>query len=285
MLSSRSSNRSAEEFLILACVKDPTSLSIIAVFAALNLLLFPLYLLVLFVGFKQWRQRQQQGALSGMGTSDVLTYNLALVEIIGNVSAGGFAGSSWNNLTPGLIMSFCLFVMYFFGEAMFHCGICVDRYLAVVHPIAYRNLKEARAVLIRNVTVVFCWLCIALWCVYVPILYPDFPAKELLAVIIFFTLVVFYCCLCALYFLTRPGPDNKKQVDQSKLRAFHIISTITCLLFVKMIGVLVYLCFYILAPLKPSLVCRTLISSVIVITPVNTLIPLLFLRRMKQTFR
>ncbi|KAI9531410.1 hypothetical protein NQZ68_041621 [Dissostichus eleginoides] len=89
------------------------------------------------------------------------------------------------------------------STALFHLLTCVERYLAVVHPITYLGLRQGGGVRIRNISI----------------------------------------GISVLYVLKRPGPGevggNRKRVDQSKQRAFYTILSITGVILLRFGGNLI----------------------------------------------
>ncbi|KAK7910078.1 hypothetical protein WMY93_014762 [Mugilogobius chulae] len=98
------------------------------------LLLIPLFLFVVYVAFKQKKKHLP------MSHSDILTFNnigMELLSIIG--SATYVVGTKFGQRIE---MGGHLYSTGAVGQTCFHTLTCVDRYLAVVHPITYLRLKE-----------------------------------------------------------------------------------------------------------------------------------------------
>ncbi|KAK2899526.1 hypothetical protein Q8A73_012655 [Channa argus] len=90
-------------------------------------LLLPLSLHVLFLGLQRW---WHQRSFATTSHSDILTYHSAAMELI------CVLGTSIHILT------------------------CVERYLAIVHPVIYVGLRQSRGVRIRNVSIGLSVLCV-----------------------------------------------------------------------------------------------------------------------------
>ncbi|KAK7910075.1 hypothetical protein WMY93_014759 [Mugilogobius chulae] len=89
--------------------------------------------------------------------SDVFTFHMMAIEMLTTVAAVLFMyGLSTKmeelTITAGLIFTFCST-----GQIYFHSLTCVERYLAVVHPITYLRLKKRGGVTIRNISIGVAW--------------------------------------------------------------------------------------------------------------------------------
>ena len=115
----------------------------------------------------------------------------------------------------------------------FHTLTCLERYLAVVHPIIYLSLKNERGIRIRNITNGCVWP-LSIMEAYVFMLFNTYLNLSVLIVIL---IIIVFFSLSVLCVLTRPGPGEQGgdggRVDQSKQRAFYIIMVILVLLLVK----------------------------------------------------
>ncbi len=114
------------------------------------LLLLPLCILVLYLGFQQWHQLPPGTTMSH---SDVFTYHMVGTELLGIL---GFKLTSCGVHTEFhqiLTVSIYLLSINSNGQTLFHILTCVERYLDVVHPITYLSLRTARGIRVRNVTI------------------------------------------------------------------------------------------------------------------------------------
>ncbi|KAJ0055671.1 hypothetical protein NL108_009620, partial [Boleophthalmus pectinirostris] len=202
-------------------------------FLSLNLLLIPLFIFVLYIGYRQKKQHQ-----SPPSHSDVFTYNIIAMEIVATIGSVSFiigvktgvSSPMGNNLFPSGII----------GQMCFHCLTCVDRYLAVAHPITYLRLKERGGVKIRNIAVAGSWvISVGLKTVLHIFLQQGDGGILDLSLAFFFFAVVIFCSVSVLCVLIRPGPGeggkDSRRTDQSKQRAFVIIMVIMGILFVRFV--------------------------------------------------
>ncbi|KAI4798565.1 hypothetical protein KUCAC02_021963 [Chaenocephalus aceratus] len=113
------------------------------------------------------------------------------------------------------------------GQIPFHILTCVERHLAVVHPITYLRLRNRGGIMMRNVSIAFAWLFFFTWfpvSTFIDSMAPYF------CVTTFSMVVVTFCSLSVLRALIRPGPGkaggDKGRLGQSKKRAFYTIMAI-----------------------------------------------------------
>ncbi|KAI3376422.1 hypothetical protein L3Q82_016443 [Scortum barcoo] len=90
----------------------------------------PLSIFILHLGHQRWRQ---QRSFKTTSHSDFFTLHMAALELISEL-----------------------------GSA-FHILTCVERYLAVVHPVTYLGLKQSGGIRIRNISTGCVWLLCFGW--------------------------------------------------------------------------------------------------------------------------
>ncbi|KAJ4948209.1 hypothetical protein JOQ06_019746 [Pogonophryne albipinna] len=192
---------------------------------------------VLYLGFQRWRQ--QSSTSSTTSHSDIFTFHMVLMELVDysgiTLVILGFHLVNKNATSAGFIIT----LLPWYGRAYFHVLTCVERYLAVVHPVTYLNLKGQRGVRIRNI-------CIG---------------------------------MSVLHVLIRPGPGeqggDRTIVDQSKRRAFYTIVAILGVLLLRSCWnmALVVLIVFNEWP------CVMMVSESWITLPSSLVLPLLFLHR------
>lgn len=176
-----------------------------------------------------------------------------------------------------------LFVINLSAHTLFHLLTCVERYLAVVHPITYRSLKKAKGIRIRNATIASVWLtCL----IEIGILFT--ADKESIDVLFYCTIAIVlvimsFCSLSVLRVLIRPGPGegggDQGRVDQTKLKAFYTIMAILGALTIKCAGTVFTAALYNLPQLGESQRCGVWLSVVWFNIPSSLVLPLLFLHK------
>lgn len=190
-------------------------------------LLIPLSILVLGLGHQRRQQRH-----SVTSHSNIFTYHTAAIELVWSFGSGLFFGgfSAGHQEITG--MGYFLAALSLFGENLFHLLTCMERYLAVVYPIIYRGLKGAPGVRIRNVSTACVWLLSFVWSSFkITNEDPTADISLFLFPLLLSLVGASFCSLSVLCVLMRPGPGDreqgKKQVKQSKRKAFLTIAAIT----------------------------------------------------------
>ena len=168
------------------------------------------------------------------------------------------------------------------GQSLFHCLTCVERYLAVVHPITFMRLRETRGVRIRNISIACVWLLSFGWTGVTKMYLPYFPTVPFLFIMGCGLIVILFCCFSVLRVLTHPGPGevggNKEQVAQSKRRAFYMIVAILGVLLLRFVGLLVSFSLREVVTLPEDL-CWIEDFGLALTIPSSLVVPLLFLHK------
>lgn len=242
--------------------------------------LLPVYIFILHLGFKQWcQQRPNATATSNF---DIFTYHMIPVELLNILSTIFSCWGAHTNISELLVAGVYLLILTLVGQMLYHSLICLDRYLAVVHPVTYRSLKGQRWVRARNVVIASPWPLSFLMTVIG--LAGDLNSSYYLMYFIsgFELIFIAVFSLSILWVLNRPGPGagGKQHIDRSKLRAFYIV--------IAILGVLVF-------RLSWSIISSALINSnnqnhcvlasvtYWINVPSSLIVPLLYLqRRVKQ---
>jgi len=107
---------------------------------------------------------------------------------------------------------------------LFQCLMCVERYLAVVHPVTFLKYKPLRY---RVICCTVVWF-IVLGCCFLCLLVSD--EMELILLLLqflpFFSIQLF-CCVAVLRALKQSGPGERarqrKEENHMKRRAFYLI--------------------------------------------------------------
>uniref|UniRef100_A0A096MBW3 G-protein coupled receptors family 1 profile domain-containing protein n=1 Tax=Poecilia formosa TaxID=48698 RepID=A0A096MBW3_POEFO len=189
-------------------------------------LLFPLCLFILHSGIQQWWRNNRSA--SSMSHSDFFTFHLAVIELLGVFGCVLGLCAPYSNQSV-LVTAVNILSFSSFGGVYFHVLTCVDRYLAVLHPLTYMSLKKDRGFRIRHVCVCCVWL--------LGVVETALMTAGLVFIVLNFCVLIlslasiFYCTLSVLRALISPGPakqlKGKKKVDQMKQRALHTILAIT----------------------------------------------------------
>ncbi len=155
--------------------------------------------------------------------SEFFNLNLSICEI----------GNSLNAMFGILACFFSSFkaVTYFLqglgitGRPLFHCLICVERYLAVVHPVIFLKYKPLRyRVICCTVAWIIC-LGSCLFCTFILISFSMVQYVWFISIqflLFFFTQL--FCLVAVLRALKQSGPGERKREEENhmKRRAFYL---------------------------------------------------------------
>ncbi len=150
-----------------------------------------------------------------------------------------------SNLLPNVVqltaLSFFLAGVVIAGRPLFQCLMCVERYLAVVHPVIFLKFKPLRyrvicctvAWIITFASCLCCMLTTVLstfiWFLWL------FPIQFLL-----FLFIQLFCLVAVLRALKQSGPgervrERRREENHIKRRAFYLILIITACMFISFV--------------------------------------------------
>ncbi|KAK2899501.1 hypothetical protein Q8A73_012630 [Channa argus] len=259
---------------------------ILTVYSVTNIIfVLPLASLILHLGYQRWRQQHFNAKTAAAATShsDIFTYNIVVMEMITVLGCLLYSVGVYNKINMMSTYGFYMFFSTWCVKIHFHALTCVERYLAVVHPVVYLGLKNKGGVRIRNFSIGCVWLMCFVWVVLV--------SQTILTVrtIIYFCLagfasvVVCFCCISVLRALRHPSPGevaaSGERVDQMKHRAFVSVMTIMGVLWVGLAGMLVCNAVLVLVTLSEGDVCVIRASAIWFSLPSSFVLPLLYLHR------
>jgi len=110
------------------------------------------------------------------------------------------------------------------GRPLFHCLLCVERYLAVVHPVTFLKFKPLRY---RVICCTAVWIITLGSCLVSLIMLTSSNLKAFtwffsLQFLIFLSIQLF-CLVAVLRALKQSGPGEREEENHMKRRAFHLI--------------------------------------------------------------
>ncbi|KAL3050875.1 hypothetical protein OYC64_001197 [Pagothenia borchgrevinki] len=242
------------------------------------ILLVPLFIFVLYIGFQRWRKR---GSATTTSHTDVFTFHMVTLELIGVVGYTIYCYGIYSNQTFLTKVGMIVFSLVSPGQALFHMLTCVERYLAVVHPVIYLRLRRGGGVRIRNISIG------GVWCIcFVSTTLDDILIAFIIigfGYLVFSLIVVCFCSISVLFVLIRPGPGEgggkREGVDQSKQRAFYTIMAIMATLLLRFLSNLVSTSLYMSSVLGDCGEKVMLWSLFWFTVPSSLVLPLLFLQR------
>lgn len=242
-------------------------------------LLFPASIFIFYLGFQKWQQ--QKNSISAVGHSDIFTYHQCVMELMWLLGTSLHALLTYVGFLPMTTPGFYLATPLFIGETSFHVLTCLDRYLAVVHPVTYRDLRNTRGVTFRNIAIVCVWLLCSLMICAVNILTSQIFLVILLSFLVLSLMVISFCSFCVLLALISPGPGDgsgeKKHVDQTKRRACFTVTAIMGVLCLWFLGFLVFTSLIGSRVIINSVICLLEISLLWFSFPSSLILPLLYL--------
>lgn len=276
-----SSSSIFDDPLVYFCSKTEETVFIsVSMVSVKILLILPLSSFILRLAYQRWRQ---QGSLQKASLSDVFTYHLAVMELFSGLGLICYlCGRHVKSLLITTLGMSC-FSFTFFGEMILHLLTCVERYLAVVHPILYLRLRNSHGFRIRDVSLGAVWLlCVGLTSLHAD-LSDAYLTISLFCALVVCISVVTFCSITVLRVLTRSGPGEgggeRQPVNQSKLRAFHTITAISSGLWLWFLGLLVFTAMSSSSLLSEDVGCVLRVSANWLNLPVSLMPPLLYLQR------
>ncbi|KAK2863365.1 hypothetical protein Q5P01_002898 [Channa striata] len=244
------------------------------------LILFPLLVCVFYLGLQRWRKQRSGSAVSLMTHSDFFTYNMAALEVISIFGSCLYCFGFYVDGLQQFGKSF--FYITSPAQSLFPLFTCVERYLAVVHPITYMRLRQAGGVKIRNISTGCAWLLCLLNLCLSKFLGSSYLTVTNSCIMVFTLIAISFCSLSVLRVLKHPGPGevsrDRERVDLLKQRAFHTIVAIMVAQLFRSVGILVCSVTFD-SSVQSETNCVVGSSSIWLIVPCSLVLPVLFLQR------
>ncbi|XP_040887660.1 uncharacterized protein LOC121177396 [Toxotes jaculatrix] len=280
--SSTNASASSVQLSISSCLQSRRSHFIFTAFTVANMLLLPLFVLVLFIGCQRWRKQRSVSTAAMTSHSDIFTYNLVALELISFLGAFFYCIGSLTDNESVIWAGMDMFSLSSPGQNLLHLFTCVERYLAVVHPIKYLGLKQSAGVRVRNISTGCVWLFCAGFLLVTKVLSRTVSGITSPCLLLVTLILVSFCSLSVLCVLIRPGPGTVGGA-QSKQRAFCSIAAIMGVLLLRFVGILIGFAMY-LTELTDTL-CVVGTSAIWLTLPGSLVLPLLFLHRARKSDR
>lgn len=245
--------------------------------------LLPLSLFILCLGYWRWRQPRSSTKTCH---ADIFTYHGVVMElflVFGTIFTYYGDSAHLQLMMTGGILLTCI---TYSGQNIFHLLTCVERYLAVTHPVTYMGPNKAHGVKIRNVSIGCTWLMSFVWMWINSLFYPKLPTIPFLCILVISLAVVSFCSLSVLRVLIRTGLGDrvrdKEQINQSKERAFLTISATTGVLWFWFTELLLFVALDVSPLVSVSVGCTMRSLLPMFSLPSSLVLPLLFLHRVGQ---
>lgn len=209
------------------------------------------------------------------GNSETFTLNLAVSEIVASVASLFIICTCY--WTGENIENILTFVSPFIviSRPLFQTCICVERYLAVLHPVVFVRFRPLRY---RLACSTLAWLFLLCLCVVTYVL-SDQKVVVMSAINLLFFLVMAYSSFMVLRALlnSRPGERgrDRERPDQAKMKAFKIILVLLVNMVITSIPLLATLAYLPLSKPKAHLTMHVYLS----VTILSGLIYLLYFYR------
>ncbi|KAF3837459.1 hypothetical protein F7725_004923 [Dissostichus mawsoni] len=194
------------------CLNSTTGLFVLTAFSVTNVFIHLLLCALIFcLEFQRWRR--QKSTFSSH--ADCFTFNMMAMEMFVLVGLVLFCmGFNWNNWWLIACGMFCCSLIIP-GRSLFHCLTCMERYLAVVHPITYLRLKTTSGVRIRNICIGCAWMLSFGW---MSVKYAHLPNWPIFPSLVFVALSLFvssFSSVSVLRVLRRASPGERPGVNVS----------------------------------------------------------------------
>ena len=254
---------------------------VLSAYFILYILLLPLFIFVLYLGYRQWRQ-QRSVSITAITPADYFTYHSIVMQLNRFLGFAIFYCGNYFHDRDIVFMGIYTLGVSVIGQALIYLLICVVLYLAVVHPITYLALKNTNGVRIGNISVGCVWLLYTCLIV-VGVVTLSVNETATYCLLGFVLVVISFCCISVLCALKRPGPGEAvgegRQVHQSKQRAFNTIMVIMGVLWFRFLGHLMCHVIYKIPLLSTDGNCLLFVTVMWFDVPSFLMVPLLFLHR------
>lgn len=165
------------------------------------------------------------------------------------------------------------------SRPLFETCICMERYLAVLHPVLFLKFRPLRY---RLVISAVGWL-IAINCSLFNVFISESPIVFILNTPLL--LVMLFCCLAIIKALKQPGPGEvvrqEVKANQAKMKAFKAILTILLSLQVDYI-IIIAVGVMLMSGVSPEVKSISFYMSFLTTVITGFTYPLLYLRRMRK---
>lgn len=259
----------------LKCIQFDVGSYVFTAFSATNLLLLlPHLIIIIYVVLQRWWQQYPAPA----SHSDCIIFNMAIIELLFVFATTSFCIAYYTQVYIFMMVTSQLCFVFVSGQIFFHVLACLERYLAVVHPVIYMQQKKS---IIRGISILSSWL-FSLGRLYFTI-YDDYTIINIVCFVelAICLIIVSFSSIAVLRVLRRPsaGRKVKERVDQTRQRAIKTILAITITLLIRFCGNLILVLCLSSPVFSTSFQCLLMYSSFWFGLPSSLVLPLFFLHR------
>lgn len=263
---------------IYGCLQSTVGIYNMTVYTVISILLLCIYIPIIDVGRRRWQRCGTQTS-----HSDFITYQVVIIELAHLIGCILCCCGIYADIPDLIVVGSYFFPFKLTAQMLFHILTCMERYLAVVHPVTYLGLKTANMIRVRNAVFGFTWFLSALSM-------GTMNVVDELALIAIAGSTIFACLLVIFFFSisvlrvliqTKPGDrvGDRQAVHQTKLRAFYTIITILALLLLRSGSNLLTLLRLNSLKMGEDTKCGMWLSIFWFCLPSSLVLPLLFLQR------
>lgn len=273
-------------YFIFSCLNYTTVALVVTIFSITRILLL---LPLLIFAFCDALQQQQQRRTRRTSSQPLLfTYHMMVFELLGVFGSVACLCGTLTDYRPMKIVWLYVLAFTVPGQTYLHALISLEHYLAVLHPIIFRRLKEAKMIRNRNVGICFIWL---LCCVEVCLI----SLNDWTSIITFLCSMWFNFCLCSfcsisvLCALIRPELErrvgDRQQTGKFKPVAFYTVTVILGGLWLRFLGQMLILFVFPTVHMGMAKKCIMAISGFWFGFPTSLMLPMLFVYRTRKRYK
>lgn len=273
-------------YFLFSCLDyTPTSVVVTIFSIASIFLLLPL---LIFALCDALQHQQQQRTRRTSSQTYLFTYHIMVFEFMDVLGSVACLCGTLTDYSPMKIAWLYVFAFDAQGKTYLHGLTCLEHYLAVLHPIIFRRLKEAKMIRIRHALIGLIWLLCCLQIGFLSLNNWTTIALMLCCVWFNFSLSSFFSIsvLCA---LIRPGQKrsvgDREQTGKSNLVAFYTVLVILAGLWLRFFGNMLILFVFLSVHMGMPEKCIMAISGFWFGFPTSLMLPLRFVYRTRKCYK
>ncbi|XP_029905356.1 lysophosphatidic acid receptor 4-like [Myripristis murdjan] len=178
-------------------------------------------------GFILWLMVTRAGRVNAL---EFFSLNLTVSELLFGLSSICAFIYLFHKSVSVFVANVFFSIFLFMGRPLFQTCICVERYIAVVHPVLFLQLKTLKY---RVVCCAAVWLLVLGACIMQVLMLNNLILTQCCCIGVYLLLfsVKLFCCLSVLRTLRKPGPGtggrDKEGSDKVKMKSFKVLLIIT----------------------------------------------------------